>query len=432
MDNEVESTELRIESNAVVTELLHSYDTPEKMMGDFLVWVLPHWNVFWSRFSANGTMSWQHFENFVHWEGHWPGDSRRIFALLDRKNTGVIRKPDVLDTRRKWEYAKDAGYMTIEDFRNRFMDKWGTLGRGWRLALDVEDMGYCCQLKFMRACSELGMHRNLKTLWWKLTQGEVQRNICFRDLDPECDQILKYFSRALAVRHGSIREGWCAICRAGGGHLHQNGFVQACGGLGIPGKAAKILYAVLDPYKTRYLTEYDKLDFLELWTPTAQMAKQPLPERFALKEVKHERSAADALLGNKEEERSSSKAENDLGAFEFRVVLTKDEYTDYLRRTRNLRVAAGFGQVKNLAAADKVGTQRRRLQPPGGTKPRPPSAPPKLQSINDPSSPTGTSGSPSTVDNVWSTLSRSQWGPGTPRAAASPRSLSGFIKTPDL
>jgi len=164
------------------------------------------------------------------------------------------------------------------------------------------------------------------------------------------------------------------------------------------------------------------------------MAKQPLPDRFIPQEVKHERSAADALLGDEKEDGDGGpKADNDLGAFEFRVVLTKDEYSDYLRRRRSLRVAAGLGQVKNMAADNKVGTQKRRPQPPGGTKPRPPSAPPKLQSTKDPSSPTGTSGSPGTVDNIWSTLSRSQWTAEALRATQErPSSMSSFIKPPDL
>lgn len=381
IDPNVEQTELRIESTAVVGELLQNFETPEKLMGNFMVWVLPQWREFWGRFQPDGTMSWEQFENFVHWEGHWSGDARRIFALFDRKHAGCISKTLVLDTRRKWEDAKDRGFMTIEDFRRKFADLWGTLGRGWRLALDQDDMGHCCQLHFMRVCHDIGMSRNLKTLWFKLTGGEVQRNICFRDLDPECDQIIKHFCLALSCRNGSIREGWCAICRAGGGHLHKRGFVRACSGLGIDTKEAKVLYDVLDPLKIRYLTEYDKLDFLSLWAPSPAAIKQGMPGQLKVKEMKVGGGAATALLGDEHiQDRTAGPDNINLGQFEFKVRLSKDEYSEYLRRRRGSRLATGG---KKEVTDSNAGTQRRRVEPPGGNKPRPPSAPPKLHSSRD-------------------------------------------------
>mmetsp|Transcript_10547 Transcript_10547/g.19410 ORF Transcript_10547/g.19410 Transcript_10547/m.19410 type:complete len:402 (+) Transcript_10547:2-1207(+) len=374
------------------------------MMGDFILWVLPQWHEFWGRFQPDGTMSWEQFENFVHWEGHWSGDTRRIFALFDRKNVGYISKPIVLDTRRKWEYAKDRGFMTIEDFRRKFAELWGTLGRGWRLALDTNDMGHCCQLHFMRVCHDMGMSRNLKTLWFKLTAGEVQRNICFRDLDPECDQILKHFCLALSCRNGSIREGWCAICRAGGGHLHKRGFVRACSGLGIPAKEAKTLYAVLDPFKIRYLTEYDKLDFLSLWTPSPATVKQGMPGMLVIKELKSGGGAATALLGDEQGLDKNSQSDINLGQFEFKVRLSKDEYSEYLRRRRGSKLATGG---KKGVQDSKAGTQRRRIEPPGGNKPRPPSAPPKMQSSKDAMQQQQSVGS-NVEENRWAALMNSR------------------------
>merc|ERR1719174_2527328 len=66
-----------------------------------------------------------------------------------------------------------------------------------------------------------------------------------------------------------------------------------------------------------------------------------------------------------------------LGTFEFELVLTRDEYSEYLRRRRGARIRAGL-QGQRL----DVGAETRRKPPIGGNKPRPPSAPPKLGSRN--------------------------------------------------
>merc|ERR1719446_291273 len=268
--DEQEFAELQIESQAVVGELLKTYMTPDKCIDAFIRWVLPQWPAFWGRFQADGTMSWKDFEQFVQWEQRWQGDSRRVFSIFDPNSTGYITKPFVLEIRRKWHNQKDTAFNSIENFKWQFANRWGTLGRGWRLQLDTGDTGHCPQLTFMRCCHSIGMNRNLKTLWRRLTKGDVSRSIVLRDLDPELDKILKEFALRLVTLHSTLRQGWCAICRAGGGHLHEEGFEQACAGLGMDTKSSKLLFAVLDPTQRRYLTEYDNLDFLEIWNPGNQ------------------------------------------------------------------------------------------------------------------------------------------------------------------
>lgn len=461
--SETELAEMRVESNAVIMELLHQYTTTEKLMDDFIRWLLLphcHWDGLWIRFQTDGTMAWDAFERYVHWEAHFPGDTRRIFSHLDTGNTGMIRKGLLLETRRAFEAKKDVGDTGVEGFRRRFADHWGTLGRGWRLALDTTDTGFCCQLHFMRSCHSIGMQRNMRTLWTALTKGEVTRSIQFKDLDPECDRYLRHFALALSMRHGNLREGWIAICRAGGGHLHKRGFYQACQGLGIDHRGGQLLYAVLDPNQTRYLTEFDKLDFLGLWDPGDQptqdqatrtlmptVPKEPMDPTWmppTLVPPEDEESGdeltvyggptvPEGLGGLVEHDFSykmtdAARVDDEAGQFEFKVILTKEEYSEYLRRRRTHRLFAG---LRKVGAPDPktVGLQRRRARmvAPGGRKPRPPSAPPKFEVMAG-----GISTLSHNVD-AWTALSGNRTGTirETVRAVRPATSLGGLLQSSD-
>lgn len=439
--DEQERAELQIESQAVVSELLKTYLTSEKVMDAFIRWILPQWSSFWGRFQPDGTMSWSEFEKYVTWEQRWQGDTRRVFALLDPGGTGFITKPFVLETRRNWHTQKDTASSNVEQFKWKFANRWGTLGRGWRLALDTGDTGHCPQLQFMRCCSSIGMNRSLKTLWRKLTRGDVSRSICLKDLDPELDRILKDFVMALVSLHSTLREGWCAICRAGGGHLHEQGFEQACEGLNIDSRGAKLLFAALDPHQRRYLTEYDKLDFLEIWNPGNQFGPAAAAAAAAAAMAdKEAQRAASGLLGSdspaantRDNEEEENKTLQSLANFEFQLVLSKDEYSEYLRRKRSSRIKAGLAGRKQ-----EIGTQRLKKAPPGGNKPRPPSAPPKLgssrrgqSSIKDPSerifvddwhslAPNALGGGRETLSNTNYSMQRSR----------TPSSLGRLLSTP--
>jgi hypothetical protein len=381
--DEQEFAELQIESQAVVGELLKTYMTPDKCIDAFIRWVLPMWPAFWGRFYADGSMSWKDFEQFVQWENRWQGDTRRVFSILDPNSTGYINKPFVLEVKRKWHNRKDTAMHSIDNFKWQFAQRFSTLGRGWRLALDQNSTGHCAQLTFMRVCHEIGMNRNLKSLWRRLTKGDVSRSLVLRDLDPELDKMLKEFALRLVTLHSTLRQGWCAICRAGGGHLHENGFEQACVGLGMGANASKSLFAVLDPKQRRYLTEYDELDFLDIWNPGNQAGSAAAAAAAAAMTDGAGKPSA-AQLGSSSMTTGKSPQLNlfgvdddptlpDLGNFEFELVLTRDEYSEYLRRRRGSRIRAGLqGPIVD------VGAETRRKPPLGGKKPRPPSAPPKL------------------------------------------------------
>lgn len=324
-------------------------------------------------------MSWKQFEQFVQWEQRWQGDSRRVFSILDPDSTGYIYKSYLLEMKRTWNTQKDIGIQSasahVENFKWSFSNRWGTLGRGWRLALDTGSTGHCPQQTFMRCCHAIGMNKGLKTLWRKLTKGDPSRSICLRDLDPELDKIFKDFALKLVTLHSTLRQGWCAICRAGGGHLNEEGFEQSCTGMGMDAKGSKLLFTALDPTKRRYLSEYDKLDFLEIWNPGNQggIAAAAAAAAAAMTETTKQANAVEQKpqMGGQEEVPSIP----NLGHFEFELVMSKEEYSEYLRRARGTRIRQGL-QGKKI----DVGAETRRKPPIGGNKPRPPSAPASTRS----------------------------------------------------
>lgn len=370
----------QIEANAVVSEVLKTYSTNDKVIDAFLRWVEVRWTDFWSRFQPDGKMSWREFEQFVEWENRWQGDVRRVFAILDPTSTGYVSKPFILETKRKWHLAKDAATSNIDDFKWKLSNHWGTLGRAWRLSLDPQDTGHCPQGHFIREVTSIGLTRNLKTIWTKLTRGEIQRSLVLRDLDPEIDKVLKDFVLGLVQRHGDLREGWCSVCRAGGGHLHEPGLISACSSLGIDAKSAKALFAVLDPKQKRYFTEYDKLDFLEIWNPGNQIGG--INNKAAAEAIAKQELDTKKTIDNLASRIQSSlnldpfdQGVGKMGHFEFSITLTKDEYAEYLRRRRTARISAG---LKGSIVIQEVGTKKMKKPPLGGYKPRPPGAPVKL------------------------------------------------------
>merc|ERR1719424_2061170 len=49
----------------------------DQILKHFIMWVSSdevHWHNFWSRFRSDGTMTWEMFEKYVHWENKWQGE----------------------------------------------------------------------------------------------------------------------------------------------------------------------------------------------------------------------------------------------------------------------------------------------------------------------------------------------------------------------
>lgn len=386
--------ELRLEAKQALEQLLHPSQDHEHLLDNFMRWILPRWDVFWARFHPDGTMAWREFEEFVRWTGKWHGDARKVFDLLDDDRQGCISTRACLEARRQFEGSKDLCHLGLDGLKRLLTGQFGTLARAWRCVLDPDETGRCCQATFLRECHAIGFRGSLKSTWAELTHGEVQRTICLRDLDAEGDRLLAKFAMALATEHGSLREGWHAIIRGGVGRLDVHEFTDTCRELGIGARDAKKLFTCLDPQAIGSLGE-DKYKFLTFWDPSeagsfAHTATTAAATGLGKGEMQSKSQSPPRRPGDGVVPRTAGVLGVDAPTqpFEFVVVLTKEEYSEYLRRRRARRLVAD-----NRAGGD-----------PRGARPSP--------------SPAGDSRD-----------GQKMWRSGTPKTGASPVNYSKTAKT---
>jgi len=340
------------EATATLSHLVRLARGTEKIVVHFYNWVASddeHWTGFWSRFRPDGTMTWQEFEQYVHWENRWVGETEEVFHLMAGDNPGYITASKALQLKRWWQRHRDVGELDIKQFRARFADHYGNLGVAWRLALDKEASGKCCFRVFSRVAHELGCHRHLKTIWEELTDGHVSRCINYADFDPEGDVLLHQFAVALTLHGGSLLQGWMQLVNDQGGHLHRDAFIERCEGWGIPMKPAKWLFSVLDPHYTRFLTEYDDLDFLHLWDP-GEITFCHDSLKGLQQSLKGDGSARNPF--------HLDEADNVTEPFDLVVELDEDEYEEYQNRLRMTQMVAGIdlsGEAKTCQQEGRHG-----------------------------------------------------------------------------
>lgn len=338
------------EQSLLLKRLLLVQKTDQQVLSSFFKWVNVWWPDFWCRFRPDGSMTFAEFQDFVHWEGKWDGDTERVFELLDLKNQGFITTHDCLVSRRWVTSSKDMGDMNIWEFRKRLADQYDSnLGRAWRVALDPEDTGHCSFAVFVRECNRLGIQKNLRSLWEELTGHQVSRQISYRDLDPTGDRLLTRFTLALCIKYGSVDKAWSKIQHDCGGNVHRTQFISACHELGIELKSAKWLFGVLDPNKMRYISPYDKLNFLSFWDPgdANQITGMSLAELNSLHRGRLIGEEEEAIIPGNTEGYGESEHRNPFNVshenpYEIIIELTKEEHTELQRRKKVRALMAGI------------------------------------------------------------------------------------------
>lgn len=321
-------------------------DAGDDMLSSFFKWLCTKgwWEMFWAEFRSDGLMSWHEFEKFVHYDGKWVGDKRGVFKEMAKHCSGgdadhpCLTASGVLDLKRWWEDLKDPGKYTSQDnFKWIFGEHYGNLGCAWRWALDTDDTGTCCFLVFCRCCQELGLRKNLKTIWEQLTGGNIHRSIFFRDWDPVGDRVLSRFAMALSIQYGNMRDGLHRCIRNAGGHMHKAAFIDCCEPLGLDMHEASWLFTVLDTKKVRFLTEFDRLRFLSHWDPgnVSNMTIQDLkmsshvPKKKMVAKIK-----AGQNCGTKNSEADMPFDVSHKNPFGFKIELNEEEHKEYQRRLK--------------------------------------------------------------------------------------------------
>lgn len=345
----------------------------DELLKQFFGWLhlKEWWHQFWASFRADGVMGWAEFENFVHWDGRWDGDSARVFSELARhcgsdRHHPHLTASGVLDLKRWWEDLEDKGKgAAMANFKSIFAEKFGSLGCAWRQALDPEDTGKCCFLVFCRVCHTLGMRKNLKSVWEELTGGNPHRSICFGDWDPVGERLVARFAMSLAIQHRSMREGWNRIIKNAGGNLHCAFFVETCLALGIDSNEAQWLFSVLDSDRRRYLTEFDRLKFLSHWDPgnvpdmsleqLLWTSHRPKKDKFVKKNTKA------AALPKYDEDDVPFKLSS-TNPYEFVLQLSPEEHTEYQRRLRGSFLTIGIDEQAKASCVKRLAKQEKNAR----------------------------------------------------------------------
>lgn len=342
------------EATATLSHMVKLARGEEKIVIHFYNWVAKddeHWSSFWSRFRPDGTMTWPEFEKYVHWDNHWIGETEEVFHLIEGDNSGFITTSKAIQLKRWWQHHKDIGEVDTKQFRARFADHYGNLGIAWRLALDADTNGRCCFKVFSRVCHEIGCARHLKSIWEYLTDGHVSRCITYSDFDPEGDVLLHQFAVALTLHGGTLLQGWLQLVNDQGGRLHRDAFIERCETWGIGMRPAKWLFAVLDPNGTRFLTEYDDLDFIALWDP-GEIAFCADSLEGLQKSLQGDGTAANPF--------HLTEADNVHDPFDLVVELSPEEHEEYQLRLRASQLIAGIDMVGESRSLQQETREDRR------------------------------------------------------------------------
>lgn len=346
------------EEQAVLHDMMHN-KAGDELLNDFFIWLVPPgwWPEFWARFRADGILTWQEFEDFVHWEGRWTSNTSKVFEEL-AAHCGTCRDNPHLTTSGLWDLkvwwgAKyNKGRRGIDNFKLMFAERFGNLGRAWRECLDPEESGSCCFLHFCRQCNRLGLRVHLKSAWEELTDGRTHRNMTYVDWDLVGDRLVSRFVMSLCIKYGGLRSGWDTLIKNAGGHLARSEFVEATIGFGIARHESEWLFEVLDIERRKYLSEFDRLRFLQHWDPGTVRHMSMMDLKFAT-HVPPQKSSVQAGrardLGQYEETPFDVASDN---PYQILLVLTKGELLEYKRRQRSERLAMGLaGEVsmKNLS-----------------------------------------------------------------------------------
>lgn len=289
-------------------------------------------------------MLWAEFEDFVvrggtvgkqYQLGKWNGDTHHVFELLCEEGMDYITTSGLLQAKKRIENWKDKCEWGLQGLRKILIAKFGSLAAAWRCAFDPNDMGRCSKATFLQQVRANGFHGSLKTTWEEMTGSESSRLLRLSDLDYEADQLLRDFVLALKRHYGSLKAGWNEVMSVGTGKLlNLPAFQDKVKTFGFGPRDSKRLFLALDPTWTGEVRE-ENLLFLSYWDPDSDEHEQ---ESSSGSPTRGSGSSPPSNKGSPSTEQSVIGIDAPSVTFEFKVVLSREEYREYLRRRRALRL----------------------------------------------------------------------------------------------
>jgi len=194
-------------------------------------------------------------ERAVVWSGDAPAESSLSTPPMSPKLSSSPR--DHANKVVKEHHQQDLIVGTIEGFKKKLVEKFGSLFSAWRKLLDIDQNGLCTQFNFADACRALGI-KAVPRLWSDLDVCRTG-HITLGDIDPEVAEAFGTFEGLLLDQFGSTKEGWKKVFRKRGEPwCDMTEFVARCKSIEYPGDAEQ-LFRLLRPEPGRPFLTYEDL-----------------------------------------------------------------------------------------------------------------------------------------------------------------------------
>lgn len=113
---------------------------------------------------------------------------------------------EIMD-RTKADYCShDKAITTLEDFKKKLIEKYGSIFAGWRQSMDADHNGLITKKDFATSCRTIGVKVG-QTLWAELDANKTGQ-VRLKDLDKETGEAFAKFEGLLVKKYGNTKTGW--------------------------------------------------------------------------------------------------------------------------------------------------------------------------------------------------------------------------------
>jgi len=128
-------------------------------------------------------------------------------ATQTMKSTYTAQSAMMVKTKTGSFFNKDGNMTDVDEFNRNLTNKFGSITRAWRLAMDTDESGQLNFREFCTSAREMGFVGNIRTLWFNL-DTDMSGAISLHELDPESAQTLEKFRALSCERYDTIPNMW--------------------------------------------------------------------------------------------------------------------------------------------------------------------------------------------------------------------------------